>query len=57
MKLLFWRKPKCSQGHKLVKKNLYYYTKKKNGRTYQECRTCNLVRTNANHAKRRGTAK
>jgi len=45
MKLLFWRKPKCKQGHKLTKNNLYYHQKKKNGKIYQECRACNLQRT------------
>lgn len=58
MKLWFRKTPKCKQGHKLTEKNLYYHTKKKDGRTYQECRICNLQRSNARHAaKRHGSSK
>jgi len=57
MKLLFWRKPKCKNGHKLTEANLYYHIKKKDGRIYKECRTCNLQRTHKRYvAKRRGDA-
>ena len=56
MKLLFWRKPKCSKGHKLVKGNLYYHVKKKDGRIYQECRTCNLQRTHNRYMAKRNEA-
>jgi len=57
MKLLFWRKPKCKNGHKLTEANLYYHIKKKDGRIYKECRTCNLQRTHERYvAKRQGDA-
>jgi len=58
MKLLFWKKPKCKNGHKLIEANLYYYIKKKDGRRYKECRTCNLQRGQKRYvAKRQGDAK
>lgn len=56
MKLLFWRKPKCKQGHKLTKGNLYYHVKKKDGRIYKECRACNLQRTHNRYMAKRNEA-